>query len=352
MTIRATAAVIPPGYALLSLWPRDPYSSSVTRTTPAETAVPEHAKWAHILLFVGIAFALAWLVILPLWLGGGLADPLAPFLLIGMMFTPAIAALVVVLAVARGPSPAQRLGVRPFRPAKRTILLSLLGLAGGILLIVVTVAVVALLGLVKLDLIGFSGYAEQLAAALADAPASPVLPPIGVLVLVQLLALPVGGIVNGLFTIGEELGWRGYLLPALLTRIGRWPALLLSGAIWGLWHSPVILLGYNFGRTDISGVLLMTVAGTLLGILFGWLRLASGNIWPAVFAHGGLNAAGGLLLLVMAAGEQLDLAVVGPLGFVAWGMMGIVIAIGAYSTHARTARSAGPGHRPGLPPHG
>lgn len=288
------------------------------------TAIP---RWRDILIFVGLALALAWVIALPLWLGDGLSEPIAPILLIAMMYSPAVAALFVVLVIARGAAPLTRLGIRPFRPAGRTILLSVLGLVGSIVLVVVTVAVSAALGLVRLDLVNFSGFADQLATATAGAPGSPPLPPIAVLVLIQLVALPVGGIVNALFTIGEELGWRGYLLPALVARVGTWPALIVSGAIWGLWHSPVILLGYNFNRTDIVGVVLMVIACVLLGILFGWLSLASGNVWPAVFAHGGLNAAGGLILVLVAAGEQPDLAVVGPLGFVAWGVMAAIIAV-------------------------
>ena len=285
---------------------------------------------------------LAWLVTLPLWLDGGLSNPLTPILLIVMMFTPAAAALVIVLLVAPGGSALHRLGIRPFRPAKRTILLSVLGLVGAILLVVASVAVSTALGLVHLDLITFSGFAEQIDAVLVGTPGGSELPPIGILVVAQLLAIPIGGIVNGLFTIGEELGWRGYLLPALVERLGTWPALLVSGAIWGLWHAPVILLGYNFGRTDLTGVLLMTAACVLLGILFGWLRLASGNVWPAVFAHGGFNAAGGLLLLLVAAGESPDFAVVGPLGFVAWGVMAVVIAVVVAVPRLRAAATRSP----------
>ena len=308
----------------------------MTRTS----ALP--ARWRDIVLFLAIAFGLAWVISLPLWLDRGLSNPLAGFILVAMMFTPAIAALVVVLLVSRGGSASQRLGIRPFRPAKRTILLSLLGLGGAILLVAASVAVAAALGLVRLDLVSFSGFAEQLSAALANTPGATALPPIGVLVAVQLLAIPIGGIFNGLFTIGEELGWRGYLLPALIDRLGTWPALLASGAIWGLWHAPVILLGYNFGRTDVTGVLLMMGACVLLGILFGWLRLASGNVWPAVFAHGGFNAAGGLLLLLIAAGENPDFAVVGPLGFVAWGVMAVVIAVVVAVPRLRAAAMRSP----------
>ena len=245
--------------------------------------------------------ALAWLAVTPLWLGGGLTDGLAPLLLVVMMFTPATAALIVVLVIARGAAPLKRLGIRPFRPARRTILLSVLGLVGSILLVALGAAASAvarpgtarpreLLRIRRAAREPLGADGSRRSGPPADRPArAPA----------ARRRCRSGGSSTGYSRFGEELGWRGYLLPALIDRVGTWPALILSGAIWGLWHSPVILLGYNFGRTDIVGVLLMVVACVLLGILFGWLRLASGNIWPAVFAHGGLNAAGGLILVLV-----------------------------------------------------
>src|SRR5690606_9346970 len=106
------------------------------------------------------------------------------------------------------------------------------------------------------------------AEALAAGPAGAAeLPPPGLLVLVQLIAMPFAAVtVNALAAFGEELGWRGFLMPALRQH-GTWPALLISGALWGLWHAPIILLGYNFGRTDITGVLLMIAGCIAWGVL-------------------------------------------------------------------------------------
>ena len=132
--------------------------------------------------------------------------------------------------------------------------------------------------------------------------------------------------VNAFMAFGEELGWRGFLVPALRP-LGTWPALLLSGAIWGVWHAPIILLGYNFGRTDITGVLLMTGGCIAWGILLGWLRLRSASMWPAVFAHGMMNATAALVSLLYAAGTTFDMAFAGPLGVAGWIVCAVVVVV-------------------------
>lgn len=279
--------------------------------------------WAAVIAFVVLACALAWLVALPLWLGAGLASPWAPFALPAMMFTPAIAAVVVML-VFRVPATARlrALGMWPLRPAGRLVLFLALGLLLPIVIVVVTTLLAGTLGWVELDLAGFSGYAAQLAQVV---PAGTALPPIGVLVAVQLVSLPLGALANSLLAFGEELGWRGWLQP-VLAPLGAWPAVLLTGVVWGLWHAPVILLGYNFARPDVTGLLFMVGGCVAWGLILGWLRLRSASLWPAVLAHGSLNAAGGLVLMLAAAGATADLAIVGGLGVVAWGVIAAVVA--------------------------
>lgn len=288
-----------------------------SRTTRAESV-----HWPAVAAFVLIACALAWVVVLPLWLGRGLAEPISTVLLPVMMFTPAIATLVVTF-VTKVPGPGRRarfLGLWPLRPAKRVVWLMVAGWLVPPLLVALSTLLSAALGFVQLDLT-FSAFASQLEGALPDG--VPV-PPAGAVVLAQLALLPVGALFNSVFAFGEEIGWRGWLLPALRP-LGTWPALVLSGVIWGLWHSPVILLGYNFGRTDITGVLFMIGGCVAWGVLLGWLRLRSASVWPAVIAHGSLNAAGGLIVLFAAA--QPDLALAGPLGVAAWIVLAVVAAV-------------------------
>jgi uncharacterized protein len=97
------------------------------------------------------------------------------------------------------------------------------------------------------------------------------------------------------FALGEEVGWRGYLLPKLLT-LGRRRALALSGVVWATWHMPLILLTpiLSVGNKLIS---LPLFYGTIVAasFFFGYLRIYTGSVWPASIAHSVHNAAWGTL---------------------------------------------------------
>jgi hypothetical protein len=81
--------------------------------------------------------------------------------------------------------------------------------------------------------------------------------------------------------------------------MSQWQALLLSGAIWGMWHAPAIMLGLNYPTHPYLGILLMTFFCVLLGLVFGWLQLASGSVWVPTLAHASLNAIAGLPILLL-----------------------------------------------------
>lgn len=125
--------------------------------------------------------------------------------------------------------------------------------------------------------------------------------PLGRMVLVQALAgVTIGAVINSVFAFGEEFGWRGYLLPRLIERLGTWPGILLHGAIWGIWHAPLIaLIGYNYPTHPYLGVLLFVVFCTVIGILFAWLQLGSRSIVAPTLAHATLNAIAAIPMLVL-----------------------------------------------------
>ena len=109
-------------------------------------------------------------------------------------------------------------------------------------------------------------------------------------------------IVSALFnapvlTLTEELGWRGYL-HHLWRPAGFWRASLATGAIWGLWHAPAILLyGLNYPDNAQLGVGLFIVWCALLGPIMTLIRDRGGSVWAAGIAHGTINAIAGLTLL-------------------------------------------------------
>ncbi|OEO29090.1 hypothetical protein VW23_002540 [Devosia insulae DS-56] len=93
-----------------------------------------------------------------------------------------------------------------------------------------------------------------------------------------------------IFCFGEEIGWRGYLLPKLMS-LGHRKALLLSGLMQAIWHLPFILFTsfyHGEGNTWIIVPLFLTTM-TIAGILFGYLRIVSKSTWPAVIAHAVFN---------------------------------------------------------------
>jgi membrane protease YdiL (CAAX protease family) len=90
--------------------------------------------------------------------------------------------------------------------------------------------------------------------------------------------------------LGEELGWRGYMLTRLIDA-GVPRPLLTSGLIWSAWHIPLVLGGvYYAGPSRIASAALLTVTLTAGAIVYGRLRLDSGSIWPAVAMHAAWNA--------------------------------------------------------------
>jgi len=126
------------------------------------------------------------------------------------------------------------------------------------------------------------------------------------------LAVPV----NMIFTFGEEFGWRGYLLPRLAP-MGGISAAIITGVIWGLWHTPLILLdGYNYPGHPLSGVGTMVVFTTATSVIFAWLRFRSGSVWPSTLAHAALNAQAGFGLLFLSRGDSLIRPPIGILGLI------------------------------------
>lgn len=107
------------------------------------------------------------------------------------------------------------------------------------------------------------------------------------LTLPMLQALLAGLGLSIISATGEEIGWRGLLVPEL----GRfttftWIA-LVSSFIWFCWHLPVMLVGGYGGSGGLAYSMVMFFLSMIGGsTLFAWIRIRSGSVWPAALLHG------------------------------------------------------------------
>ncbi len=128
-----------------------------------------------------------------------------------------------------------------------------------------------------------------------------------VLLMLQLIILPIAPFVNAIFAFGEEYGWRGFLLQRLTEKYGLLNAIFLTGIIWGLWHTPLILLiGYNYPHhRDLVGVVFFTILTVFMSIYLSWLRIKSGSVYASAIGHGAINAYLPLGLLLAPVRDEL-----------------------------------------------
>lgn len=284
---------------------------------------------ASIVSFAILSMVLAWVVSLPLWLGKGINDPNFTWIAMAMMFTPTIAALTISLIQRRGKVFVREVGIIPIRRPLRFISAVVLAYFIPVALVVQAAFVGTWLGVFPGDLSNFVVF------KFASAQTGPT-----EFILSLALVIAIGGLVNLLAALGEEIGWRGWLWPKL-QRLGTVTAILVSGIIWGLWHAPLILLGYNYPNAKGAwGLILMCGMCVVVGAFLAWLRTFSASIWPAAFAHGVFNASAGLISLFTFMGAVVDTKTGSILGWSGWLLPAVILAVmivfGAFSQRAKT----------------
>jgi membrane protease YdiL (CAAX protease family) len=159
--------------------------------------------------------------------------------------------------------------------------------------------------------------------AMASAAGGEILPAWMVVAIQVGFALTLAPLINVVFALGEELGWRGFLLPRLLP-LGQWRAIILSGAIWGIWHAPAIAQGHNYPGRPVAGIFMMIVFCVLLGAIFSWLYLRTRSPWAPALAHGSINAVAGLPVLFL---TGVDISIGGTLvSLIGWIPLSLFVA--------------------------
>ncbi len=103
-------------------------------------------------------------------------------------------------------------------------------------------------------------------------------------------SVAVGLIYNMIPCFGEELGWRGFLVPRLIQWIGLEKTLLLTGLIWGVWHSPLLISGLYMPGTPLGYKLPMfLIMICAAGSIFAILTIKSKSVVPAIVMHAAHN---------------------------------------------------------------
>ncbi|WP_251342195.1 CPBP family intramembrane glutamic endopeptidase [Haloplanus halophilus] len=292
---------------------------------------PASLERRRIAVFCLVAFGLSWTVGLAIYLTGGLRD--SPVLLgtpritlavallaTGYMWGPAVANAVTRVVTDEGWTDLR------LRPRRAEWPVWVVAWVAPVALVLVGVGAYALLLPAHLDpTLGTLRSALGLPAG-APLPASP--PVLVGLVVAQ--ALLVAPVVNAPFAFGEEFGWRGYLLPKLLP-LGWRRAVLVSGAVWGVWHWPVIAMGYNYGLdypgAPWTGLLAMTWFTVVVGAFLAWVTIRAGSVWPAVVGHAVVNGVGGLGVLLVSGNPTplLGPAAVGVVATLGWAAAAVAV---------------------------
>jgi membrane protease YdiL (CAAX protease family) len=316
------------------------YSSQPDQIVPEPISVPEatarrEVNWPHVWVYIGLSFGLAWLIDLALFLNGGLNNPVAGLMLQFQMMMPAFAALL--------------LGVFFFKESlvyhntNRTasrwfiyyyFLMTLAYLVGSVVAmaqqsLAATISgsllIFSVVGLVLMLVLRWRGGAQSFAGAgmafgsfriwmlyglgmvlfygfetllnyifkfgtlvditkLYPPGVAAAIPPMALFGSIFLNAVVIGPFLGLIITFGEEYGWRGYLQSELV-HLGCIRGVGLLGIIWGIWHWPIIWMGYNYPGQPVLGPLLMTGYTVALSYFLAYAVFKSKGVWTAAYLH-------------------------------------------------------------------
>ena len=247
----------------------------------------------RILIYIIVTFALTWayclLVVYPIARGEslqGIPATATQLLVAAAMFCPAIGVVLTRLITKEG---FKNAWLRPH--IKGNVMTYLLAWFGPGILTFAGMGIYFLLFPGNFD--PDCGY-MRLTMEAAGVPYEAQAVPMNLLLLIQAVqAFLLAPVLNFVTCFGEEWGWRGYLLPKMKNLLPTIPMLLVTGIIWGLWHAPLTIIGHNYGMGywgfPFTGIGMMCVFCTVLGVFLSYITLKTGSCIPAILAHGAIN---------------------------------------------------------------
>ena len=252
------------------------------------------------IVFVGLSLVLAWLVALPLWLSQSRPTWLIQVTALVMMPMPTLAAIIT-HRIYHSDKPF--IDVAALRGGKPLTVLRWCCVASFsvVIQLIATIMVGALSGAGNFS---FSDAAVHTrlphVPGVSSALDPSTLPPAWLLLVIALVSGIVGGFsFNAIAALGEEVGWRGWWASQ---RQGQnfWVNAVVIGAIWGLWHLPINMVGYNYpGANRVAACSMFVVYCICAGSLLLELRNRSHSIYPAAVAHSTINGLVGICALFM-----------------------------------------------------
>jgi membrane protease YdiL (CAAX protease family) len=320
------------------------YSAEPERVIHGPVSVPEvtarkAVNWPHVWAYIGLSFGLTWLIDLVIYLNGGLANPAARLLMQFMMLMPAFVAMLLGMFFFRE-SPIYH---KTNRTASRWFIYYYFFMTFAFLVVTVIMLVqpaqglalsiylgpLSMIGLLLLLVLRWRGGPQAFAgagmaggnwrtwllyglgvvlfcaletllnyvfklgqpgnpAALYPPGSTASIPPMVLMGSTFFNMVITGPLLGLIIAFGEEYGWRGYLQSELV-HLGRIRGVGLLGIIWGMWHWPVIWMGYNYPGQPVLGSLLMVVFTVVLAYFLAYAVFKSKGVWTAAYLHGLFN---------------------------------------------------------------
>nr|WP_321258021.1 CPBP family intramembrane glutamic endopeptidase [uncultured Pseudodesulfovibrio sp.] len=269
-----------------------------------------------LLLFMALTFGVTWAVEIPLISNGmrfdsltGISNP--ALLLMAVMWIPGVSALLITAFVEK----------RNFTNLRDSLRLRL-GTSLGAYFLTILLVPTLFAGMYLLSWgLGFADFSPQNPSVAGETNLD------SVLQIMLPMSIFLGPFINLIFGLGEEIGWRGFMLPRLMP-LGKPLAYSLLGLIWGIWHAPLILAGFNYPGYPVGGIIMMCVLCFAFSLFLNEMTLHYDSSILAGFIHGAVNAQGyGVWLLLFPDVHPLLGGSVGLTGIVVWLITGLFCTI-------------------------